>query len=70
MTLFSTAYHSEGLAIRPGLGRAFALLDEPEQDEPTVSRLGSNSSISSTSSCSSTSWSRMHLTEYCPNALS
>lgn len=56
--------------MRLGLGRVFARLEEPEGDEPRVSRLGSNSSISSTSSCSSTSWSRMHLTEYWPNTQS
>lgn len=67
---FLTMYHREGLAMRPGLGRVLARLDEPEGDEPRVSRLGSNSSISSTSSCSSTSWSRMHLTEYWPNTQS
>ncbi len=64
------SYHREGLAMRPGLGRVLARLDEPEGEEPRVSRLGSNSSISSTSSCSSTSWSRMHLTEYWPNTQS
>lgn len=64
---FPTTYQREGLAMRLGLGRVFARLDEPEGDEPRVSRLGSNSSISSTSSWSSTSWSRMHLTEYWPN---
>lgn len=67
---FLTTYHRDGLAMRPGLGRALARPDEPEGDEPRVSRLGSNSSISSTSSCSSTSWSRMHLTEYWPNTQS
>lgn len=56
--------------MRLGLGSVFARLDEPEGDEPKVSRLGSNSSISSTSSCSSTSWSRMHLTEYWPKTQS
>lgn len=56
--------------MRLGLGREFALLDEPEGDEPRVSRLGSSNSISSTSSCSSTSWSRMHFTEYWPNTQS
>lgn len=55
----STTYHSEGLAIRLGRGKLLPLL--------AVSRLGSRSSMSSTSSCSSTSWSRMHLTEYWPN---
>lgn len=64
---FKVAYHREGLAMRLGLGKVFALRGEPEGEEPRVSRLGSKSSISSTSSCSSTSWSRMHLTEYWPN---
>lgn len=50
--------------MKLGLGREFARLDEPEGDEARVSRLGSSSSINSTSSCSSTSWSRMHFTEY------
>lgn len=63
----SATYQSEGLAIRLGLGRQLPLLAEPGQADPAVSRLGSKSSMSSTSSCSSTSWSRMHLTEYWPN---
>lgn len=63
-------YHKEGLAMKLGLGKAFARPDEPEGDELRVSRLGSSSSINSTSSWSSTSWSRMHLTEYWPNTLS
>lgn len=67
---FLITHHREGLAMRPGLGRVLARPDEPEGDEPRVSRLGSNSSINSTSSCSSTSWSRMHLTEYWPNTQS
>lgn len=67
---FLITHHREGLAMRLGLGRVLARPDEPEGDEPRVSRLGSNSSINSTSSCSSTSWSRMHLTEYWPNTQS
>lgn len=63
-------YHMEGLAMRLGLGRVLVRVGEPEGDEPSVSRAGSNSSMSSTSSCSSTSWSNMHLTEYWPNAQS
>ena len=63
-------YHREGLAMRLGLGSVLARLGEPEGDELRVSRHGSNSSISSTSSCSSRSWSRMHLTEYWPNTVS
>lgn len=63
-------YHKDGLATRLGLGRVLARLGEPEGDELRVSTLGSSSSISSTSSCRSTSWSRMHLTEYCPKTLS
>lgn len=43
-------YHIEGLAMKLGLGRALARLDEPEGDEERVSRLGSSSSINSTSS--------------------
>lgn len=56
--------------MRLGLGRVLPRLKEPEGDWSRVRRLGSNSSISSTSSCSSTSWSRMHLTEYWPNTQS
>lgn len=56
--------------MRLGLGRELALFDEPEGNEPRMSRLGSSNSISSTSSCSSTSWSRMHFTEYWPNTQS
>lgn len=63
-------YHIEGLAMKLGLGRALAWLDEPEGDEERVSRLGSSSSISSTSSWSSTSCSRMQLTEYWPKTQS
>lgn len=54
--------------MRLGLGRELARAGEPDGDELRESRLGSSSSISSTSSCSRTSWSRMHLTEYWPNA--
>lgn len=68
--LWKITYHKDGLAMRLGLGRALARLGEPEGDELRVSTLGSSSSISSTSSCRSTSWSRMHLTEYCPKTLS
>lgn len=67
---WKVTYHKDGLAMRLGLGRVLARLGEPEGDELRVSTLGSNSSISSTSSCRSTSWSRMHLTEYCPKTLS
>lgn len=63
-------HHIEGRAMKLGLDRALARLEEPEGDEERVSRLGSSSSISSTSSWSSTSWSRMHLTEYWPKTQS
>lgn len=57
-------YQREGLEMKLGLGRALARVGDPEGDELRESRLGSSSSISSTSSCSRTSWSRMHRTEY------
>lgn len=66
----ATTYQKEGLAMKLGLGSRFARLEGPEVEVLRVRRLGSNSSINSTSSCSSTSWSRMHLTEYWPNTQS
>lgn len=64
------AYPCEGEARRRGQGRELSLLGEPEGEAPRVSRLGSNSSISSTSSWSNTSWSRIDCTVYWPNTQS